>query len=309
MENLENPDALAELLEPLLASCYGASDVARILAGTEGRRRCSLRVNRMKSDPAAVADALERAGQRFEPVPWYEDAFLLEPGSEEAIRELPIFLQGEVYLQSLSAMIPALVLEARAGHDICDLCAAPGGKTTQLVALTQGSAFVTACERSGPRAERLRFNLQRQGAGNVTVMRADARKLDDFFSFDRILLDAPCSGSGTLLAHDPKGFERFSAAFVERSAALQQQLLTKGLSLLRPGGVLVYSTCSVLKRENEEVVRASLQKAAKKGCFEVAALEADGSWPLLPSTIEGALTLCPSECYEGFFVAKIRRTS
>lgn len=309
MENLENPGALAELLEPLLASCYGAPDVARILAGTEGRRRCSLRVNRMKSDPAAVADALERAGQRFEQVPWYEDAFLLESGSEEAIRELPIFLQGEVYLQSLSAMIPALVLDARAGQDICDLCAAPGGKTTQLVALTQGGAFVTACERSGPRAERLRFNLQRQGAGNVTVMRTDARKLDEFFSFDRILLDAPCSGSGTLLAGDPKGFERFSAAFVERSAALQRQLLTKGLSLLRPGGVLVYSTCSVLKRENEEVVRASLQKAAKKGCFEVAALEADGSWPLLPSTIEGALTICPSECYEGFFVAKIRRTS
>ena len=116
------------------------------------------------------------------------------------------------------------------------MCAAPGGKTTQISALTGGEARITACEMHVPRAERLEFNLARQGARNVTVMRVDARRLDDYFSFDQILVDAPCSGSGTLDAADPKMPKRFTPTLVEKSVKAQRALLAKALRLLKPGG-------------------------------------------------------------------------
>ena len=206
-------------------------------------------------------------------------------------------------------MIPALVLGARAGEDVCDMCAAPGGKTTQIAALSDG-AYVTACEMHAPRAEKLEHNLNKLGATNVTVMRCDARRLDEFFSFDRILVDAPCSGSGTLLADDPKVERRFTPKLIEKSAKAQRALLSKGLSLLKPGGTLVYSTCSVLKRENEEAVEWALSKAPRGRSFELAPVELPNAveLPLLPSSLESVLTLCPTDRYEGFFVARITRT-
>ena len=97
-------------------------------------------------------------------------------------------------------MIPPLVLAPRQGETVLDMAAAPGGKTTQMAALSGNAALITACEKNRIRAERMQFNLQRQGATRVSVMVEDARRLDDLFSFDRILLDAPCSGSGTIAA-------------------------------------------------------------------------------------------------------------
>ena len=244
-------------------------------------------------------------------------------------------------------MIPALVLNPQPGEDICDLCAAPGGKTTQIAALTQNKAYITACEMHAPRAEKLEHNLSKLGARNVVVMRTDARRLDDFFRFDRILVDAPCSGSGTIWSQDPKIARRFTRALVEKSRKSQRALLSKALSLLKPGGTLVYSTCSVLESENEDIVRDCLAKARRKASFELkpialgcadaqvphlipttsavaetaANLGAPASaasstlpeaatppmLPTLPSSLDEALLVCPTEEYEGFFTVKIER--
>ena len=302
---------LPDFFEPLLAKQYGTDDVRRIVEGCHARRAATLRANTLKAVHEEIAATLDEAGIGWKPVGWYGDAFVIEGAREDAVRTLPLYDEGKVYLQSLSSMIPAIVLDAQAGEDVCDMCAAPGGKTTQIAALSGGKALVTACEMHAPRAERLEYNLRKLGAANVTVMRVDARRLDDFFSFDRILLDAPCSGSGTLRDTDPKVHRRFTPALVAKSQKAQRALMAKALTLLKPGGTLVYSTCSVLACENEEIVHGALQQARKGGSYEVKAVTLDGAddLPLLPTTLEGSLALCPTERYEGFFVARIRRTA
>ena len=306
---MDNTATLPDFFEPALAEQYGADDVRRIVDGCYAQRAVTLRANTLKATRDEAASALDAAGIGWSPVGWHGDAFVIEGAREDAIRALPLYDEGKVYLQSLSSMIPALVLDARAGEDVCDLCAAPGGKTTQIAALSGGKALIMACEMHAPRAERLEHNLRKLGASNVTVMRTDARRLDDFFSFDRILLDAPCSGSGTLRATDPKLRQRFTPALVAKSRKAQRALLAKALKLLKPGGTLVYSTCSVLACENEDIVSEALQQACRSGSYELKAVSLDGGddLPLLPTALEGCLTLCPTQRYEGFFVAKIAR--
>ena len=162
--------------------------------------------------------------------------------------------------------------------------------------------MITACERTKMRADRLRYNIDRQGAPRVTVMNMDARQLDDLFAFDRILLDAPCSGSGTV-TEGSRG--QFSKDYLDRTVKMQKTLLDKAIRLLKPGHELVYSTCSVLKEENEEVVASALKKGG------VSVVPIDGAAfedvPKLPVTIEGTLCVCPNERYEGFFVAKLKK--
>ena len=180
-----------------LTSAYGAAAADAIAAGYV-RKPTTLRANTLKASADEVAAALAEAGVRAERVPWYPDAFIL-PDAQEKDLPLPLYQEGKVYLQSLSAMLPALLMELKPGSSVLDMCAAPGGKTTQIAALSGGQVSLTACERDAARTERLRFNLERQGARRVSVMQTDARQLDDFFRFDEILLDAPCTGSGTLV--------------------------------------------------------------------------------------------------------------
>lgn len=329
--------ALPEFFEPLLAEQYGAEDVERILEGCAATRPVTLRANTLLANRTQVAAALDEAQIPHRPVSWYDDAFIIgQPSdeqtdeqkriSESALWDLPIYQEGKVYLQSLSSMIPVLALDPRPGEDICDMCAAPGGKTTQIAALTGNEAYLTACEMHAPRAEKLQYNLRKLGAPNVTVMKVDARQLDDFFSFDRILLDAPCSGSGTLKAGDARTAKRFTPALVQKSQKNQRALLLKALNLLKPGGTLVYSTCSILACENEEIVSQCLRQVKRKGTFELQPILANGATdesedasqptfdaqqtatlPLLPTRLEKTLCLAPTDLYEGFFVAKIKR--
>ena len=301
---------LPAFFEPLLAQQYDGADVQRIVEGCTVRRSSSLRANTILSSRDEVAAALDSAGIAYHGVPWYADAFVIEDAGEKSLWDLPAYDEGKLYLQSLSSMLPPLILGAAPDFDILDMCAAPGGKTTQLAALGGKGTRITACEMHAPRAEKLEYNLRKQGAGNVVVMRTDARRLDEFFRFDRILLDAPCSGSGTLRARDPKLHARFTERLIQKSVKSQKALLEKALTLLKPGGTLVYSTCSVLACENEDVVRSSLKTVAKRGTFEIEPIDLPGAQdlPLLPTTLEGALCVCPTELYEGFFVAKVKRT-
>ena len=152
---------LPAFFEPLLAEQYAAADAARILEGCNAVRAVTLRANTLKATREEVAAALDDAGIAWQPVSWYPDAFIIAGARENAIRALPLYEQGGVYLQSLSSMIPALVLDAQPGEDVCDMCAAPGGKTTQIAALTEGKALIMACEMHAPRAERLEHNLHK----------------------------------------------------------------------------------------------------------------------------------------------------
>ena len=301
--------SLPDFFATMLAEQYDAETVERILEGCRTERCASLRANTLLASREDVAGALDGAGMPWAGVSWYPDAFVLDRQDEPRIRELALYEQGRLYLQSLSSMIPPLALDARAGEDVLDMCAAPGGKTTQIAALTGGRAHITACEMHAPRAEKLEYNLRKLGAANITIMRTDARRLDDFFRFDRILVDAPCSGSGTVRDGDPRVAKRFTPKLVEKSMKSQKALLAKALRIVKPGGTVVYSTCSVLACENEDIVTECLKQARKVGTFELQPLNLDRSaLPCLPTKLDEALCLAPTDLYEGFFVAKIKRS-
>lgn len=292
-------------LAQLLVAQYGEELAEKIAQGYAARRAVTLRVNPLKTNAQAVREALAEKGIETEDVPWYGDAMIVKNAREDALTALDMYERGEIYLQSLSSMIPPMFLGAKPGENVLDMAAAPGGKTTQIAALTGNQAMITACEMNKIRADRLKYNVQRQGATRVTVMNIDSRNMDDLFSFDRILLDAPCSGSGTVQLGNPRSKGQFSREFLDRTTKQQEALLLKALRLLRPGCEMIYSTCSVLAQENENIVTRVLKKANA----EVVPLDLDAfeSVPQLPVSIPGTLCVCPDELHEGFFVAKIRR--
>ena len=307
---MDIPEGIPQFFVDLLNQQYAEMDVQRILDGCADKRATTLRANALRSDRDAIARALDEAGIGWQGVPWYGDAFVTDGNRLRDVRELAIYEEGSIYVQSLSSMLPPLALAAQPGEDVLDACAAPGGKTTQIAALTQGKAHITACEMHAPRAERLEHNLRKLGAANVTVMRADARRLDDFFAFDRILVDAPCSGSGTIDIRDARMRAHFTPTLVQKSRKAQSALLDKALRLLKPGGTLVYSTCSVLACENEEAVNGALERARRHGGYDVRPIALAGAEdiPQLPTVLDGTLAVCPTPIYEGFFMAKIVRT-
>ncbi len=294
---------IPELLESLLQQQYGHAQTERILEGYSRQRPVTLRVNTLKADTAAVQAELRNAGIAYTAVPWDEHALIIQEAREAELRRLAIYEQGHIYLQSLSSMLPPLLLQPQEKESILDMAAAPGGKTTQMAALTHNRAQITACEKNKIRAERLAYNVEKQGAKGIYIMQTDASRLDALFSFDRILLDAPCSGSGTIASNQPK--ISFSAELLARSVKAQKALLHKALQILKPGGEMVYSTCSILKQENEEMIEQVLKEKRAE------LLPIEETWtkalPQLPTTLPGTLCVCPDVLYEGFFVARLKR--
>ncbi len=276
-------------------------DINDILKSYEKTKPVTFRINILKTKAEAVEKELINAKIKFTKVPWYNEAFVIENAKEDDIRKLNIYKDGKIYLQSLSSMIPAIIVNPKAGESILDMAAAPGGKTTQLSCLSNGKALITACEKNKIRAERLKYNIEKQGTKKTTVMQIDARNLDEFFLFDKILLDAPCSGSGTINLNEKI---YINEELINRSIKIQKELLTKALSHLKQGGELVYSTCSILKEENENIINSILNENIK---IEPIDLKQFPEIPLLPVNIKGAICIKPSELYEGFFIIKIKK--
>lgn len=304
MENTIQKD-IPDFLVEMLKKQYGDKIVSDIVNGYNKKRVSSFRVNKLKSSKKEIEDILKKNNIRYKKVSFYDDAFILEENMESIIEELDIYKNGEIYMQSLSSMLPAIILDPKEGEDILDMTAAPGGKTTQMASMTNNKANITACEMNQIRAERLKYNIEKQGASRVFVMVKDSRNIEDFFSFDKILLDAPCSGSGTLSVYDNKIEKYFTEKLIEKSIRAQSSLLRKATKLIKAGKELVYSTCSILDVENENIVNEIL----KDNNFEIVPIKFDGmeDLPLLPTKIKGTLCIMPNELYEGFFVAKIRR--
>ena len=294
-----------KFLEEKLEKQYGKKITKEITEGYQTKRKTTLRINTIKSNIEEIKKELEKEKIEYETIKWSKEALIIKNADEKTIQEMEIYKNGKIYLQSLSSMLPPIILKPKEGTDILDMAAAPGGKTTLIAALTNNKAHITACEKNKIRAERLKYNVDKQGATSVFIMPKDSRFIDDFFSFDQILLDAPCSGSGTLDYNDANVEKYFTEQLIERSSKTQKTLLSKAIKLLKPGHEMVYSTCSILDCENEDVVSSVI----KNGNIEIVPINFEGmeKLPILPTKISGTLCVKPTELYEGFFVAKIKR--
>lgn len=298
-------DNILQFLIEKLEKQYGKDLAKEILEGYTAKRKVTFRVNTLKTTCEAVEKVLKDAKIEINKVTWSDNTYIVENVTEKELQELEIYEKGEIYMQSLSSMLPPIILEPKEGFDILDMAAAPGGKTTQMAALTNNKAHITACEMNKIRAEKLKYNIQKQGATSVYVMETDSRRISDFFSFDQILLDSPCSGSGTLSAKDSNIEKYFTQKLIEKCTKTQFELLKKAIKILKPGREMVYSTCSILECENEDIVN----KILKTHQCEIVPIEFKGmeDVPLLPSKIKGTICVKPTDLYEGFFVAKIKK--
>ena len=234
------PPAFLRRMEALL----GPADYEAFLAAAQRPRAVALRRNTLKQLPAvAVGD----------PVPWAKDGYYYDPDTRPGLS--PYHDAGAYYLQEASAMAPAGLLDVRPGMAVPDLCAAPGGKSSQIAALLEGRGLLVSNEIHPKRAAVLARNLERMGAANALTLNEHPQRLAERFPgfFDRILVDAPCSGEG-MFRKEEAAVADWSVETVQMCARRQREILESAAAMLRPGGRLVYSTCTFAPEENEGVL-------------------------------------------------------
>lgn len=288
----------SELIISKLNNKYPPNELESILNGLKVNRKVSLRINNLKSNFEEIDKVLKTSNISFSKLNFYDNAIIIDNDNEAKIRELDIYNDGKIYLQSLSSMIPPLVLDAKANENILDMCAAPGGKTSEICALSNNTVMITACEKNKIRTERLKYNLDKLGCKKVNILNNDSRRLDNFLKFDKILLDAPCSGSGTLNLNEDNN--NFNEDLINRSVRFQTELLSKAFELINSGGTIIYSTCSIFDEENDGVVDI----VSKKYNFDIEKISINLDKAKLLDSKYGLL-IKPNEYYEGFFVSKL----
>lgn len=293
---------MIDFLEEILTENYGKEKKEEIIKGLLEKRISSFRINRIKASKEKIRNILKENNILFSEINFLEDAFIIDTNLEKDIRNLSIYENGEIYFQSLSSMLPVIFLEPKKDEDILDMAAAPGGKTLQIASITNNETNITAVEFNKIRAEKLKYNIEKQ-EGKVNILEKDARYLDDFLKFDKILLDAPCTGSGTLNLNIENN--NFKEELLKKCIYLQEKLLEKASKLLKKNGVIIYSTCSILKEENEEILKKILLKNSNI-ILEKIELKGIENLELLES-LDGTITIKPNKYFEGFFISKLRK--
>jgi NOL1/NOP2/sun family putative RNA methylase len=274
--------------------------VETILQGLSGHKPTTFRVNTLKSTNEAVLAELTADGWELEPVTWNTHAFIVRKHGASRIATLPVFTEGKLYLQSLSSMLPALVLDPKEGESVLDVAAAPGSKTTQLAALMKNTGNILANDISPIRLEKLKANLRIQGVTNVTISQTPAQALPEKFAnqFDNVLVDVPCTMEGRFDATNPKSYKNWSEFYANEFPQRQLDILRAAITCAKPGGTIVYSTCTISPDENEKVIERILQAEKNISQEQI-------DIPNFTFTTPGRVD--PTADYEGFFVAKLRK--
>jgi 16S rRNA (cytosine967-C5)-methyltransferase len=288
-----------EWIAALWFGALGAEDARALMAAGNRPAEAALRANALRTTAEALAAELPVASRPAEHLP---EGLVLE-GPFDAFGS-PLWEQGAFMPQSRAAMAVARILAPRPGERVLDLCAAPGGKTTHLAALMEDRGAVVAVERHPGRAQALVRTAARMGAGIVEVRTADATAPHEADAYDRVLVDPPCSDLGTL-ASRPDARWRKRAESPAELAALQGAILRAGADALRPGGTLVYSTCTISPTENEDVVEAFLAHRRDFSAEDLSTsdwgLWQHGSKPMFLQTLPHR------DRTDGFFIARLRR--
>lgn len=242
----------------------------------------TFRINTIKADRKILLERFASYGFNLNCAPWYEDAFTVD--SLEIGSTLEHFL-GWIYIQEFTSMTPPLLVkeELNDANFILDGCAAPGSKTTQIAAIKENKGTIVANDKDFGRIRALRFNLEKTGVLNTIITNKDLQNLKSELPFDVVFLDAPCSAEGTIR----KSFgvaNIWNENMIKFHSNLQKKLILKAFDLLRPGGTMVYSTCTFAPEEDEEVLTYLLQNR-------------DGA-KIVPSSIEGLKTSRPLDSFQ-----------
>ena len=282
------PQAFLERIQAQLGDEY-----EQFLQSLERPRAVALRFNPLKGE----RPVLPFAGDS---VPWEPQGVYYDPAARPGLH--PYHEAGVYYLQEASAMSAVSLLDPQPGERVCDLCAAPGGKSTQIAGRMGGEGFLLCNEYSPKRAKILSQNIERMGVANALVTNETVERLSEKLPgfFDKVLIDAPCSGEG-MFRKEEDAVTDWSQETVEMCARRQADILDAGAKLLRPGGRLVYSTCTFAPEENEQTVSAFLERNPE---FTLEQMDA----PWFAPAGEGQFRLWPHKLLgEGHFAAVMRK--
>lgn len=294
-----------------LYETYSPLTVDKILSGMLGERNTTLRANNIKTTIQELMRNLKENNIKFERVEWYKDALVIKNAKEKQIESLEAYQKGLLYLQSLSSMIPPIILNPKPGEKVLDLTSAPGSKTTQMASMMENKGYILANELDKLRCERLKYNIEKQGAKIVEVINQRGEKVGENHreEFDKVLLDAPCSGEGRFLGNNVSTYRNWSARNVMQLAKLQKKLLKSAYEALKVNGIMVYSTCTLNKEENEKVLDWAINNLNLKLIDINIDIKGkmQGFNENLDKSIKKAIRILPTKKEEGFFIAKLRK--
>lgn len=278
----------------------GEEEYEAYLKSFDEERLYGLRINTLKITPEKFTNMTTL---KLNPVPWIHNGFYYE-GEERPAKD-PYYYAGLYYLQEPSAMTPASLLPVVPGDKVLDLCAAPGGKSTELGAKLKGKGLLVSNDISNSRAKALLKNLELWGIENICVTSEEPKKLKETFGefFDKILVDAPCSGEG-MFRKDADMVKSYEEHGPEYYAAIQREIMDQAADMLAPGGYLLYSTCTFSACENEDIIRRTLECHEEMELIRLPLFEGASGGIGLP----GCLRLFPHKIKgEGHFMALLKK--
>ena len=278
----------------------GSDETAGLLAANNSRAPITAMVNATRTTASALSAALEGEGVTSRPHPWLADCLMLEKTGD--LSRLAAFQEGLFYIQDPASKLAALTLEPKPGMRVLDCCAAPGGKSFACAIQMEGSGEVVSCDLHPHKKKLIQAGANRLGLSNLVPMTADGKVFRPEWenAFDRVLVDAPCSGLGVIRKKPDIRYKEPEP--LKDLPRVQRAILDNAARYVRPGGVLVYSTCTLLRRENEAVALAFLadHRSFQAEGFRLPEYVGDAG--------EGMLTLWPHrQGTDGFFICKMRK--
>lgn len=269
------------------------------IASMFGEKRSCLRINSLKFEPNEIYTKIKDLAE-LEKVAWAEDIFIIR-SNKHALTHNDLFEQGAYYIQNLSSLLPVIALDPIPGEYILDVCAAPGGKTTYIAQLTSNKAHLYINDESYTRLRRTEQICKDYGVLLEQSFNQPAQYLTKHLEakFDAILIDAPCSGEGLIDLSKPESFQYWSTKKINRLKKLQKRILGESFKLLKPGGRVIYATCTTAKEENEEVVAHFLKENLDATSVEL-------KLPIENTlTIDKTVHVVPNSMFQAFTISKI----
>jgi NOL1/NOP2/sun family putative RNA methylase len=297
------PGKLPPELEERFKKQFGEGALQTMLKAFTANRKPTFRVNTLKSSDEEIMNVFRDEQIQYERIKNIPHAFTVRNRTDKELLDHPLNKDGKIYLQGISSMLPPFLLEPKAKEVILDLCAAPGSKTTEIAAMANNEAKLFATEDNEVRFQKLMNTIRTQGA-NVDAKNVDGTLLHHEMpeTFDKILADVPCSAEGRIDLNDKRSYSFWSEKNIVAHAKLQRRLLRSAVGCLKPGGILVYSTCTLAKEENEDMIGWLLSEFPEMSPAPI-------TLPLLniKKTTHQTVTVLPNEMMEGFFVAKLTK--